>query len=64
MITQHTITRRSFRTFQAACAGLACLAVALSFLTIPGCNTTKGVGKDVKALGEGVEKAADENGAD
>jgi len=45
-------------------AGLACLAVALCFLTIPGCNTTKGVGKDVKALGEGVEKAADENGAD
>ncbi|HNB60007.1 MAG TPA: entericidin A/B family lipoprotein [Phycisphaerales bacterium] len=64
MITQHTITRRSLRALHDLFAGLACLAVALCFLTIPGCNTTKGVGKDVKALGEGVEKAADENGAD
>ena len=36
-----------------ALAGFACIAA--------GCNTVEGVGKDVKASGEAVEKAADKS---
>lgn len=38
---------------------LTCLA-----LSTPACNTTKGVGKDVKELGKSVEESADKHGAD
>ena len=32
-------------------------------MAIAGCNTTKGVGQDVKAAGSGLENAAERNGA-
>jgi predicted small secreted protein len=34
------------------------LALAGFALTVAGCNTVEGVGKDVKATGQGVENAA------
>ena len=34
-----------------------CLAASLALLA--GCNTVEGAGKDVKAVGQGVENAAD-----
>ena len=37
---------------------LALLAAAIS---VGGCNTVEGVGKDVKATGQTIEKAADRN---
>ena len=41
---------------------LAALAtVAGLALVVAGCNTVAGVGKDVKATGGAVEKAADKN---
>jgi predicted small secreted protein len=36
--------------------GFAVVAVAMT-----GCNTVEGVGKDVKAGGQAIEKAADKN---
>ena len=38
---------------------LATLAVLVAGLA--GCNTVEGVGKDVKATGQAVEKAADQS---
>ena len=39
---------------------LAALAVMAGFvLGLAACNTVEGAGKDVKAAGQGVEKAAD-----
>ena len=41
---------------------LVALLSLLGFaLTLAGCNTVEGVGKDVKAGGEKVEKATDKN---
>ena len=37
--------------------GLSLLAAIL--MTLSGCNTVEGAGKDVKASGQAVEKAAD-----
>ena len=37
---------------------LTCV-VALVALMAPGCNTVRGVGKDIKRGGEGIEKTAD-----
>jgi predicted small secreted protein len=37
---------------------LALLGVAIS---VASCNTVEGVGKDVKATGQTIEKAADKN---
>jgi len=36
-----------------------CLTIALA-----ACNTTKGLGTDIKKAGEGLEGSADRNGAD
>jgi predicted small secreted protein len=44
----------------------AMLAVAMLMvfgLTIPGCNTTKGVGQDMQSGGQSIEKSADQHGA-
>jgi predicted small secreted protein len=42
-------------------AGVAALAIgASSTLTLSGCNTTEGAGRDIKSLGEGIEDAADD----
>jgi len=44
--------------------GLRVVALATLILTVgalgllPGCNTTEGVGKDIKAAGKGIENAA------
>jgi predicted small secreted protein len=32
----------------------------LAALSLTGCNTTEGAGKDIKSLGEGIEEAADD----
>ncbi|HLO41467.1 MAG TPA: entericidin A/B family lipoprotein [Phycisphaerales bacterium] len=34
--------------------------IALTALALQACNTTEGVGKDIKAAGEGIEEAADD----
>ena len=36
----------------------AALALAAFALALGGCNTVEGVGKDVKATGQGIENAA------
>ena len=40
---------------------VALLALAGFALAALGCNTVEGVGKDVKATGNAIEKAADKN---
>ncbi|NDP41388.1 MAG: entericidin A/B family lipoprotein [Aromatoleum sp.] len=40
---------------------LLALIIATALATLAGCNTVEGVGRDVKATGQAVEKAADEN---
>ncbi len=39
----------------------ALIALAGFALALAGCNTVEGVGKDVKAGGEKIEKAAEKN---
>lgn len=38
---------------------VAVFALLLSVFILSGCNTIKGVGKDIQAAGSGIEKAAD-----
>ncbi len=38
---------------------LIAVAAAVSLAALAGCNTVEGAGKDVKATGAAVEKAAD-----
>ena len=40
---------------------LSLVGFALAAVAITGCNTVEGVGKDVKAGGQAIEKAADKN---
>jgi len=41
---------------------LAALAVMMGFaIGLAACNTIEGAGKDVKAAGQGIEKAAEKN---
>jgi predicted small secreted protein len=40
---------------------LALVGFAIAALAVAGCNTVEGVGKDVKAGGQAIEKAADKN---
>jgi entericidin B len=40
---------------------LIALALALSYVFVAGCNTVEGAGKDVKATGGAIEKAADQS---
>jgi predicted small secreted protein len=41
---------------------LAAAAALFTFaITLAGCNTVEGVGKDIKATGNAVEKAADKS---
>lgn len=39
-------------------------ALVAMFITLPACNTTKGVGKDIEKAGEGLKDSASRNGAD
>lgn len=39
-------------------ARVAALALILAAHGLAGCNTTEGVGKDIKAAGEGIEDTA------
>lgn len=34
-------------------------AVLISALLLAGCNTTRGIGKDVKSVGKAIEKSVD-----
>ncbi len=40
---------------------VALLALIGALLALGACNTVEGVGKDVKATGQAIEKAADKN---
>lgn len=52
-------TARGPRTFWRA---LCVLAVALApAAALTGCNTTEGVGRDVKSLGKGIEETAQDS---
>ena len=37
--------------------GAFAILVCTILSTVPGCNTTEGAGKDIKAAGHGIEKA-------
>ncbi len=37
---------------------IAVAAVALGVLTLTGCNTTEGAGRDIESLGKGIEETA------
>ena len=43
---------------------LSTLAVITLGLALPGCNTTKGFGKDVESVGTSMKDSAERNGAD
>jgi predicted small secreted protein len=40
---------------------LSLIGFAIAASAVAGCNTVEGVGKDVKAGGQAIEKAADKN---
>jgi len=40
---------------------LSLAGFAISVLAMTGCNTVEGMGKDLKAGGQAIEKAADKN---
>jgi len=40
---------------------VALLSFIVVTITVAACNTVEGVGKDVKATGQAIEKAADKN---
>lgn len=40
------------------------LALCGACLTLPACNTTKGLGTDIEKAGEGLQGSAERNGAD
>ena len=40
---------------------LSLVGFAIAALTVTGCNTVEGMGKDMKAGGQAIEKAADKN---
>ena len=40
---------------------VALLSLTAMVLALSACNTVEGVGKDVKATGQAIEKAADKN---
>jgi predicted small secreted protein len=39
-------------------AALMVVALGVSGASLSGCNTTEGVGKDIKSAGKGIEEAA------
>lgn len=55
-LINHTFTDRA-RLISPRFAVLALVAAAVSTM-LTGCNTTEGVGKDVKSLGKGIEETA------
>ena len=40
---------------------LSVIAMAIAAVAITACNTVEGAGKDIKAGGQAIEKAADKN---
>ncbi|MEK6701889.1 MAG: entericidin A/B family lipoprotein [Planctomycetota bacterium] len=42
---------------------LRTLAVCAIAVALAACNTTKGVGKDIEKVGEGLQNSADRHGA-
>lgn len=55
--TAQVLTESSRRTRLGAL--LAAVLLAITGVSLTGCNTTEGVGKDVEAAGEGIQDAAD-----
>ncbi len=47
------------KTKSALRAGLMMLTAVLATAFLPSCNTTKGLGRDVRQAGAGIEHAAD-----
>lgn len=43
---------------------ISVFALFIMLLSLPACNTTKGVGKDIESAGEGLKNSADKHGAD
>lgn len=52
------------KTIELACSRplhtLMLTLLTIAMLALGACNTTRGVGKDVEAAGEGIQNAADE----
>ena len=47
-----------------ALSAMLAVAVLMSFIvTLPACNTTKGVGQDMQSGGQSIENSADQHGA-
>lgn len=46
------------RTHTRTALWLAAMGALAALLVAPACNTTEGVGRDVKSLGKGVEETA------
>ena len=46
---------------QKVVAWLSLVGFAIAALAVTGCNTVEGMGKDLKAGGQAIEKAADKN---
>jgi predicted small secreted protein len=54
--TEQVLTESSRRTRLGAL--LAAALLAITGVSLTGCNTTEGVGEDVEAAGEGIQDAA------
>jgi len=59
MYDHNESTARNASTSPKLRALVACTA-ALHCIALAGCNTTKGMGKDVENLGEGIQDVADD----
>ncbi len=47
-----------------ALSAMLAVAILMAFvISIPACNTTKGVGQDMQSGGQSIEKSADQHGA-
>lgn len=43
---------------------LSVMALLGAIVCVAGCNTTKGLGKDIESVGAGMKGSAERNGAD
>jgi len=56
--TSDTSTRRRIAAVTASV--LLSAAGSASIMALPGCNTTKGVGEDIEAVGDSISDTADD----
>ncbi len=54
MNTESTQTGTSVKSGVVLAAGI----VAVAMMVLAGCNTTEGIGKDLKSVGKGIEETA------